>query len=37
MAKVAGCRFTFGIGNGGVHGLVRREYGIRPVEERKLG
>ncbi len=37
MAKEAGCKFTFGTNNGGADDLGRSAYGIRMVEECKLG
>ncbi len=37
MAKAAGCRFTFGSNNGGADDLGRCEYGIKMVDECKLG
>jgi hypothetical protein len=37
MAKEAGCKFTFGSNNAGAGDLGRSEYGLRMVEELKLG
>ena len=37
MAKAEGCKFSFGTNNGGAGDLGRCEYGIRMVEECKLG
>jgi len=37
MAKAAGCKFTFGTNNTGANDLGRSEYGLRMVEECKLG
>jgi hypothetical protein len=37
MAREAGCKFTFGTNNGGASDLGRCEYGLRMVEECKLG
>ena len=37
MAKEAGCKFTFGSNNAGAADLGRCEYGLRMVEECKLG
>ena len=37
MAKEAGCKFTFGTNNAGADDLGRCEYGLRMVEECKLG
>jgi hypothetical protein len=37
MAKAAGCKFTFGTNNAGAGDLQRSEYGLRMIEECKLG
>lgn len=37
MAKDAGCRFTFGSNNGSANDLGRCEFGIKMVDECKLG
>jgi histidinol phosphatase-like PHP family hydrolase len=37
MAKSAGCKFTLGTNNAGPGDLRRSEYGLRMIEECKLG
>jgi histidinol phosphatase-like PHP family hydrolase len=37
MAKEAGCKFTFGTNNTGPNDLGRSEYGLRMIDECKLG
>ena len=37
MAKAAGCKFTFGTNNAGADDLRRSEYGLRMVQECRLG
>jgi len=37
MAKAAGCKFTFGTNNTGPNDLNRSEYGLKMIDECKLG
>jgi histidinol phosphatase-like PHP family hydrolase len=37
MAKAAGCKFSFGTNNTGPDDLRRSEYGLKMIEECKLG
>ncbi len=37
MAKAAGCKFTFGTNNTGPEDLRRSEYGLKMIEECRLG
>jgi histidinol phosphatase-like PHP family hydrolase len=37
MAKAAGCKFAFGTNNTGPDDLGRSEYGLRMIDECKLG
>ena len=37
MAKAAGCKFTFGTNNTGPSDLGRSEYGLKMIDECKLG
>jgi histidinol phosphatase-like PHP family hydrolase len=37
MAKAAGCKFSFGTNNTGPDDLGRSEYGLKMIDECKLG
>jgi 3-keto-disaccharide hydrolase len=37
MAKAAGCKFTFGTNNTGANDLRRSEYGLKMIQECRLG